>query len=82
MRRITGNENPTLPIAVGDRNPQFPEPDMLEFQFEPGSDRFMQKSLEIEIVRGGVGWHRCVEKPAAAKIDAAEKTASSPADRD
>src|SRR6185295_13779111 len=73
MRGIAGNEYPPAAIAVGNRDPQFPEADMVELDVEFSTCRRMQIAAEIEIVFRRTGRHRCVEKPSGAEIDAAEE---------
>ena len=73
MRGIASNEDAAFVIRVGGRDPQLPEPDMVEFDVEVCTDRGVQMGAEIEIVFGGVGRNGRVEEPGCPEIDAAEE---------
>src|SRR5690606_11849189 len=67
------DEDATAAIAVGDRETQVPEADVLEFGREGRANGTMQVGQEVEIVLRGAGRHGRVEEPRLAEIDAAEK---------
>ena len=69
MRRVAGDEHAPGAIAVGQREAQVPEPDMLERDIEFRAGRFVQEAAKIEIVAVGVGRNRRMEEPRAAEID-------------
>jgi hypothetical protein len=66
---IAGDEH----AAVGNGHAQVPEPDMVEFAGEREAGDLLNQAMEIEIVLGGVGRNRGVEKPPLSHVDPAEE---------
>src|SRR5579871_2461954 len=70
---VAGDEHSTLAVSIGDRDPQFPETNMLELDVELGTCRRKQVVSKIEIILRRIGRHGSVEKPGRAEVDATEK---------
>src|SRR5215475_10455849 len=70
---VAGDEDGPRAIAVGKREAQIPEADMLEADVELGAGRFVKQGLEIEVVARRARGNRGVEEPGAAQIDSSEK---------
>ena len=78
MRGIPGDEHAPHLVPVGDRYAQVPEPDMVERAGEREARDFLDQTVEIEIVLGGVGGDRRMEEPPLSHVDAAEELPIAP----
>jgi hypothetical protein len=70
---IAGDEHAARLVPVGNGHAQVPEPDMVEFAGEREAGDLLNQAMEIEIVLGGVGRNRGVEKPPLSHVDPAEE---------
>src|SRR5215471_14598873 len=73
MRGVAGDEDAAGLVSLGHRDPQVPEADIIEVAGERKASRFLQQSMEVEIVARRIRRHRRMEEPAFADIDTAEK---------
>ncbi len=73
MRGVAGDEHAARAVAVGDREAQVPETDVLELDIELDTGRFVDQAPEVEVVPGRPGRHRRVKEPRRAEIDPAEE---------
>ena len=73
VRRVAGDEDAARAICVRQCEAQVPEADMLEFNFELGADRLVEKRPEVEIVSRRPKRNRRMEEPGGAQVDTAKE---------
>src|ERR1700722_8738857 len=66
--RVAGNEDPALAVFIGERKPQVPESNVLEFHIELRSGGVIQETTKIKAVPVDVGRHRSMKEPIVFKV--------------
>src|SRR5262245_53108625 len=73
VRGISGDEDATDPVFVGDRNAQVPEAYIVELAFELESRRLLHEPEAVVVVLRGVVRHRRMKEEGILRVDPAEK---------